>query len=167
MNVAVEGQTLYMEMTSPAIDVVGFEHQPQTAEQEAAVEQAIATLENSQELFALPAAAGCRLLEATVATELSKDAEHAGEGHTHAGEAAHAHAEEGHTHAGEAKEAAEVHSEFQGAYRFECAQPQNLQQIGINLFSAFPSLETMDVQVLTDSGQTAVELTPAQPNLSL
>ncbi len=150
MNVAVEGKRLYMEIASPAIDIVGFEHQPRTTEQRAAIERAIATLEEGRELFALPGAAGCRLMAATAATELIE-----------AGEDAHHH----HHHHGEKE--AEVHSDFKATYRFECDRPQRLTQVGTKLFSSFPSLTEIDVQILTDSGQTAVELTPASPNFSL
>lgn len=150
MNVAIEGKSLYLEMTSPAIDIVGFEHQPRTAAQRAAIGRAMKILE--QDLFVPSAAAGCTLLNATVATELSADEEH---GHT----------EEAHARGGEESE--EVHSEFTGTYRFECARPQQLRQIGVNLFTVFPSLEEIEAQVLTNSGQTAVELTPTQPNLRL
>ncbi|MEO0947386.1 MAG: DUF2796 domain-containing protein [Cyanobacteria bacterium J06641_5] len=158
LNVAVEENSLYLEMTSPAIDIVGFEHQPKTDAQKSAVTQAIAVLEAGTDLFALPDAASCRLLEATVATELLDD-------HDEHGEHDHGEHEEEEAHVGE--EEGEVHSEFMATYRFECAQPQQLRQIGIELFSTFPSLEEIEARVLTDSGQTAVELTPTQPSLTL
>ena len=164
LNVAVEDNSLYVELTSPAIDIVGFEHQPKSDEQKAAVSQAIATLEAGTELFALPDAAGCRLTEASVATELSDQHDEHEEHGDHHSEHGHGEHEE-EAHAGE--EEGEVHSEFMATYRFECAQPQQLQQINTNLFSTFPTLEEIEARVLTDSGQTAVELTPTQSSLSL
>lgn len=166
LNVAVEDNSLYVELTSPAIDIVGFEHQPKSDEQKAAVSQAIATLEAGTELFALPDAAGCRLTEASVATELSDrhDEHEEHSGHEEHGEHGHGeHEEEAHA----SEEEGEVHSEFMATYRFECAQPQQLQQINTNLFSTFPTLEEIEARVLTDSGQTAAELTPTQSSLSL
>ena len=61
MNVAFEGNELYIEFISPAANIVGFEHQPRTQEQKAAVKAAIKKLEAGEKLFALPSDVGNKL----------------------------------------------------------------------------------------------------------
>ena len=40
LNIAIEGNTISMELEVPGMDIVGFEHEPSTPEQKAAVAQA-------------------------------------------------------------------------------------------------------------------------------
>ena len=54
MNVDFEGNELYIEFISPAANIVGFEHQPSTQEQNTAVKAAIKKLEAGEKLFAFP-----------------------------------------------------------------------------------------------------------------
>ena len=51
LNAAVEGTNLHLEFTSPAANIVGFEHQPQTPEQKDGVRKAIEKLEDGSNLF--------------------------------------------------------------------------------------------------------------------
>ena len=60
LNVAVEGEDVYLELVSPAVNIVGFEHRPKNEEQQAAVRKGIRALERAVRLFALPPAARCR-----------------------------------------------------------------------------------------------------------
>ena len=41
LNVAVEGNNIYIEFSSPAANIVGFEHHPRTHEQKDAVRDAV------------------------------------------------------------------------------------------------------------------------------
>lgn len=53
----------------------------------------------------------------------------------------------------------EQHSEFKAEYHFVCSKPNNLKQIDVLLFRVFPGIEHIEVQLLTDKKQTAMELT--------
>ena len=55
VNIAQDGQDLLMEIHAPGADVVGFEHAPQTDEQKAAVENAIAKLKAPDSTWMLTA----------------------------------------------------------------------------------------------------------------
>ena len=162
MNVALEGNNLYIELSSPAANIVGFEHHPRTEEQKAAVKTAIESLEAGQKLFALPAGTGGRLVKANVQTDIENDSDHK-PGQTHAQD----HAESGkeaevekHQHE-EHHEADdhERHSEFKAEYHFVFKTPQKLALVDVKLFRIFPGIEHIDVQLLTDTKQTALELT--------
>ena len=75
------------------------------------------------------------------------------------------HAEEHHGHEekhnedyGDADEH-ERHSEFSAKYQFVCKKPDRLSQIVVRLFHAFPAIEYIEVQLINETKQTAMELT--------
>lgn len=152
LNMAVEAGEVYIEMISPAFNIVGFEHQPQDPEQEAVVQEALDILQAGADLFSFPEAAECSLSEANVETERD-EADHTDHSPTDP------HAEE--------QGKAEVHSEFVGTYRFDCQQPEQLDQVQVNLFTPFPGIEEIEMQISTETQQTSVELTPEETTLSL
>lgn len=77
LDVAFEDGRLQLQLESPAVNVVGFEHAPRTQAQREAKVKASRWLKEAGQLFALPTAANCRLLSAQVA----EPAERAGERH--------------------------------------------------------------------------------------
>ncbi|MEO0803489.1 MAG: DUF2796 domain-containing protein [Cyanobacteria bacterium J06642_2] len=206
MNVAVENGTLDIEVDSPAANIVGFEHRPETAEQETAIAEALAQLEAGDVVFILPENAGCQLIEANAQTSFSEDGEgehhhedgehHAEEGHGegdhhdehgddehgddkhgddehhheegehHAEDGEEGHGEEEHHHDEHGDGDKETHSEIAATYRFECDRPEQLMQMDVKLFEQFPGIEEIEVQLLSETGQTSVELTPEQAQLS-
>ena len=66
LNLAVEGQTVQMELEVPGVDIVGFEHKAKTAEDRAKMEAAEKTLAQPLALFILPGEAGCKVTAAKV-----------------------------------------------------------------------------------------------------
>lgn len=65
-NIAQDGSDLLLEITAPGADVVGFEHAPENAEQEKTLQHAVATLEDSNTLFAINPQAQCEIEEVHV-----------------------------------------------------------------------------------------------------
>lgn len=65
-NIAQDGSDLLLEITAPGADVVGFEHAPENAEQEKTLQHAVATLEDSNALFAINPQAQCEIEEVHV-----------------------------------------------------------------------------------------------------
>ncbi|MEZ9813534.1 DUF2796 domain-containing protein, partial [Vibrio splendidus] len=82
VNIAQDGQELLVEVTAPGADVVGFEHAPETAEQNKVFEQAIAQLNKPEELFGFNNAS-CTLKFKSVTNTLEDDHDDH-EGHDHA-----------------------------------------------------------------------------------
>jgi hypothetical protein len=66
LNVAVEGESLYLELLTPAANLVGFEHAPRGPQQHAAVAAAEAALRDGAALLRPSQAARCRQREAEV-----------------------------------------------------------------------------------------------------
>jgi hypothetical protein len=66
LNLAVEGQTLQMQLEVSGVDIVGFEHKAKTPEDRAKIEAAEKTLTQPLNLFVLPGEAGCKVTAAKV-----------------------------------------------------------------------------------------------------
>jgi len=79
LNVAQDGNNLFMELISPAVNIVSFEHPPHTQEQKAAVRAAVDTLEEGESLFGLSRDAGCGLVKSSVHTDIISDSGHGSE----------------------------------------------------------------------------------------
>jgi hypothetical protein len=159
LNVAIEGNNIYIEFSSPAANIVGFEHHPRTHEQKDAVKDAVKKLQTGDALFILSAGSESKLVKSNVDTDIDKDTDsHSASEHAQSEEGHHDH--EG-QHNKEHNEAAEHerHSEFKAEYHFVCKKPGRLSQIKVKLFSAFPGIEHIEVQLITETKQTAVELT--------
>ena len=82
LEVVAEAEALMIALRIPAVNAVGFEHRPSTAEQPQAVEETIARFQRGEELFVAASAADCRLEDAEV--ELA--GMHSDHGHAHEGE---------------------------------------------------------------------------------
>jgi hypothetical protein len=166
LNVAVEGNNVYMEFSSPAANIVGFEHQPRTQAQKDAVADAVGKLQAGETLFIFTAGAESQLVNANVHTDIYKGEDHhSGSEHAHA-EEGHASQEEHHDEAhGEADEH-ERHSDVKAQYHFVCQKPDKLSQIDVQLFRDFPGIEHIEVQLLTETKQTAVALTAKKNRIS-
>ncbi len=163
LNAAVEGTSLHLEFTSPAANIVGFEHQPRTPEQKDSVRNATEKLEDGSKLFIPSPEAQCRLSKSSVKTDIEHHDEHDADAeHKHEHEK-DAHHEKGkdhdQEHHKEHEDEHERHSEFHSEYQFVCKNPGKLSQMDVMLIQSFPGIEHIEVQLLTKTKQTALELT--------
>lgn len=146
MTLVVEGRLVEMELESPAANLIGFEHRPRDAKQQAMLDRAVESLNDGATLFGFdPAAADCRqvrvILLSSLLHEDDEDDHHDHHGHDH------------------------DHADIFAAWRFECAGGA-LRGIDLgSLFNRFPGIERVRVQVATDSGQTARDLTAGSSRL--
>lgn len=138
LNLALEGQTLELELESPAFNLIGFEHAPSTEAQKASVEKARQALSAPASLFGLPEAAQCTLDKQELESPLFAAEQHQGE-----------------------------HSEIHAHYHFTCANPKALDELELNLFSQFPQLEKLEVQAISEHGQHGATLSAQKPHLHL
>ncbi len=147
LNVALDGQTLEIQLESPAMNLVGFEHAANSADDQAKVAAARAQLEQPASLFNLPAAAGCTLAEQQLQSPLFGDHEHE-----------HEQAEAEHDH---------QHADVDADYRFDCSAPQSLKALDLTVFfQQFPATEKLNVQLISPSGQQGAELNKGNSRLS-
>ncbi|HCE3466769.1 TPA: DUF2796 domain-containing protein [Vibrio parahaemolyticus] len=169
-NIAQDGSDLLLEITATGADVVGFEHAPENAEQEKTLQHAVATLEDSNALFAINPQAQCEIEEVHVEHSLGGQHEehehHDHEGHDHDEHAHHDHdgheGHEGHDHSEHSD-----HGEFTVQYRFHCAQVGELSHIQTDWFNQFPSTESVNVNLFTDTTQSATSLTKSNTQIAI
>lgn len=145
LNLARDGSALAMEIEAPGMDVLGFEHPPESEQDKAAVEAAMAALADPLALFVPPAAAGCRVVKVTV--NLLQE-EHEAEG--------------GADHHDEPP-----HSELRGQYALECSNPDALSQLRFAWFDRFPNAQAVAVTMLDARGQSSWEVERGDPPLPI
>jgi len=148
LNIAIEDKTMSMDLEVPAADIVGFEHEPETPEQKAALDEAKAKLGAGLSLFTPASAAGCVQTSAKIMTEADHDEEEPHDSH-------HAH------------EADHRHSEFHAEYAFECASPSQITSMSFDYFEVFPNAEALNVSLITTKGQASYEVARGKPSLDL
>ncbi len=148
LNVALDGKTLEIDLESPAMNIVGFEHAANSVADKAKVAAARAQLEKPLELFILPAAAGCSVTEQALKSPLFGNAK---------AQADHDDDE----HAGH------EHSDVDAGYKLSCATPEALKTLDLSaFFSQFPATQKINVQLVGPNGQQGAEATPASPTLN-
>lgn len=146
LNAVLNAKTLELELESPAMNLVGFEHLATTAADKAKVAAVRKQLEQPLALFSLPKAAGCVVSTQELESPLFGDKP-----------------EDDHDHATDGKGAAahdHDHSEIHAHYQFTCATPTALKNLDLaNIFKTFPATLKIQVQLIGPSGQQGVEAT--------
>ncbi|NWL80026.1 DUF2796 domain-containing protein [Pseudomonas taiwanensis] len=146
LNGVLDGKTLELELESPSMNLVGFEHEARSDADKAKVAAVRAELEKPLALFALPGTAGCKVASQELESPLFGADEHHDE---------HA---EGHDH---------DHSEIHAHYQFECANPSALKTLDLaGLFQRFPATLKIQVQLIGPNGQQGAELSASNASLS-
>ena len=165
LNIAVDGNTVAMEFHAPGADIVGFEYAAESVQGRRAIDAAVATLARPLELFVLPPAAECSVVQASAELESEDSHDDHGEGHDddHAEEHEEEHAD-GHDddHADEAG-----HTEFHAEYTLTCGNPDALTEITFAYFDTFENAREIEVQIISASGAQAFEVEREDPKLDL
>ncbi len=160
LDIAREGAVLHIQLTSAAVNIVGFERVPETEADHEALEKALALLEDGADLFAFPDAAGCRLVDADVETPLHEHGD--GEEDHRAVDPAHQ-ASVNHRAPADAQGIEEEpHTNITATWRFSCAHSERLDRIGVQLFDTFPMTQRLRVQFVTAEHQSAADLSASQ-----
>jgi len=147
LNLAIEGETVQIELEVPGADIVGFEYEAKTPEDQAKIEAAKATLSKPLALFAVPEAAGCKVTAAKIALAAESEEDH--DAHEHE----HDHDADAEADADEAE-----HAEFHAQYALSCANVAAITTIAFPYFEAFPNAQELDVTLITEKAQKAFEV---------
>ena len=152
LNIALENQRLELQLTSPAMNIVGFEYQPTTAADLQSVKAAQSNLNHAAELFVLSPAAQCRLTSVSIDNPLLTESDT-------------------HEHEHESQPAAQIaehqHSDISAHYQYHCAKPARLNSIDLTgLFKQFSQTEKIQVQLIAGDHQQGAELSAQNTLLS-
>ena len=159
-NMAIEGKQVMIELEAPGADLVGFEHQAKTDADKAAIEEVRAVLEKPLNLFIFPKSAACSVdhTTASIIGESERHGEHQG-AEMQAGS-------EPESHANEEPEQAR-HNEFHAQYRLTCDEPAAIKVLTFGYFDAFPGADELEVNVISETGQTSYEVERSKRQISL
>ncbi|RWU24051.1 DUF2796 domain-containing protein [Pseudomonas alkylphenolica] len=147
LNVVLDNTTLELELDSPAMNLVGFEHAATSAADKAKVATVRAQLEKPLTLFGLNNAASCSETDQELESPLFGDKP--------------AVDDDGDTHEGH------EHSDIHAHYQLACATPDALKRLDLSpLFKAFPATRKIQVQLIGPNGQQGVEATPANATIN-
>jgi hypothetical protein len=150
MNLAVEGQKVEIELETPLANILSFEHAPETDTQKKEVRDMAAVMRKADMLFIFPAEAQCRVEKVSLESEAISDELLASKASGPTEKA----------HGGEKKDGEESHADLDVEISFLCRHPEKLNSVTVNLFSVFPNLREVEVQLVTPKGQKAAEATP-------
>ena len=143
LNIALEGNALEIELETPAMTIVGFEHEAKSADDTATLASARAQLEKPLTLFVLPADAQCVVAEVEVESPLFGNDDHDHHGHGD-----------------------EAHSDIDADFELICSKPEALSSISLApFFKAFPGTTKIAVQLIGPNGQKGAELTASNPSI--
>jgi len=184
LNVAIDGPKVALELNSPAFNIVGFEHSPETDKDKATIKNALSILNDGSGLFLFPAVAGCRLANVNVVSSLTEaqhsvhkehdsdhkehDSDHKEHDSDHKEhDSDHKEHDSDHkTSKHEDHSNNDIHSEFHANYQFQCDVIEKVNTIQVMIFKHFPNTRQLNVQMILPNRQSAMELTPTSTLLS-
>lgn len=138
MNLAWSGVELLIELESPAINLLGFEHAVVSAKDRQQLQHAVNTLQQAASLIQPNAKSGCAVVQVDVDSALMDK----GTG-------------------------TDQHADFDVAIEFRCEAIDALHSIDSSeLFQAFPGLQKITVQWVSDRSQGARDIDPQRPVIS-
>lgn len=132
LDLVVDSNEIMIQLRSPLVNFLGFEHQPATAQQEAAYQDLHQQLQTLETLLTVQGA-DCQADDIEIVDPF----------------------------AGTGTEEA-LHADMDVSYFLQCNHTDGLTALDVNLFSHYERLETIEVQMILPSGQHHRQLTPQQ-----
>lgn len=139
-DIAQDGKDLEVDIYAAGMDVVGFEHDANTEQEKAAINQAHQLLSDYSSILDISPEAQClvtdnevNLVKSSLNQQASNTKRNPFVEHS-------------------------THSSFEIKYRFNCQKPEQLQQIDTAWFEHFPSTKAISANYFTDTAQNAAEL---------
>jgi hypothetical protein len=142
VDIAVQDATLDIALHSPAINVIGFEHAPRSAEERTALAQANRAFGSPQGLFMLPPQAACLPTSVTLMPITYE-------------------------HDGDDDKPNAPHADYDVSYRFHCAHADQLGWIDVRLFEQMKGMRKIVANVVTPALQAQSLLTPDNARIRL
>lgn len=150
MTIAFESKTVEIEMISPAMNLVGFEHLAQSPEEIAIVEQALRILQTPDELFSFTGGR-CVLVSQKIDSDgMIETNEH----------------EDSHAHESKHEHEKSEHNDVIASYRYRCEESHSLSSITVNLFDFFNGLHEINTMWITEAQQGAITLNVKQKQIN-
>ncbi len=150
LNILIDSSTVAVELESPALNLLGFEHKPKTDEEKARITEVNNMLASYTSIFSIPSAT-CQQTEASIEAPYGHDDSH-DEHHEHGHEDDHHHDDDD-------------HAEYHLTYTLNCKG--NVGKIEMKVFDNFSGFENIDAQWLGSDGAGADTLTQSNKLIKL
>lgn len=144
LGIVIEGNMIQLDLDTPAHDLIGFEHKPETAEQKATADRALKLLKEGTSLFSPSKDAGCTLASSEAEFESPEPSA---------------------TNAAKKEDA--QHADINAKVVFECKSINKLTAIDFGYFKAFPGAEKLAITLVTGKKQAAFDVTKTSPRLEI
>lgn len=163
LAIAMEGKSLEIQFTSPAMNLVGFEHKASAPKDILAIENAALMLRQHEKLFLF---SGGRCDHVKTSIDLSEliesdEHEHADQQSSTEHKKEHEEHEKHEEHEEHEEHAQENnHSDVVANYKYRCENIAQLPAITVGLFETFPGIHKMNAVWVKPTQQGTVTLTP-------
>jgi hypothetical protein len=169
LTIAAEGESLEIQLISPAMNLVGFEHKATSLKDIAAVEKLTKTLQQHNALFVLPNA-DCQHIKTSLDLSSIMDTHHTSHDHQsdphqsemHDEQHKHDHEEHNHQNQNHDQEHDQNknHQEVIANYQYRCKTSAPLSSITLALFNVFPGIHKIQAMWIKQTQQGAATLIP-------
>lgn len=139
MNIAIENQKLVIELISPAIDLVGFEHKAKTEKSITKVKKTKKKLSKHNDIFSL-SGGNCQLISTFI--DVSNLTDIPGD----------------HQHHQDHSNKKNNHSEVIANYDYHCEKVSELSTITVKVFHLYTSVKEVQAKWITEMHQGSVIL---------
>jgi len=158
LNIVVDGSSIGVELESAAVNLLGFERLPESAEEQLIQESVTRRLQDHAVLLEF-SKGNC--------TQMAASSQFPDFGQQHQGEGASEHAEDAHEHAHDESAAQpSQHADILLYYQLDCRPSQGLE-VRLTAFAEFPGITEVVVQWINDSGQGRAVLSPQRPTFRM
>ncbi len=153
LMIVAEGNALEIQLISPAINLLGFEHKASTSKDIMIVEKTALRLSQHDALF-LISDADCTLINKSIDlskiidTDITKKTQQ------------HESNDDEHKHDHDVYEQDKVHINIVANYKYRCKNSASLSSITVTLFELFPGIHEIRAMWVDQTLQGAITLTP-------
>ena len=145
-----------LEILLPSIDVFGFEHEPNNENEHEIILKSMAALKNADSIVTIHPTNSCKLDSVSLESRIFDLVNEENLDHNdHDSE--HHHHDESHDD--------EEHSDVSIHYKYSCSH-DNLESIEYKIFDQFPTIEEIEVQLVSNESQNLFTATPKTRALS-
>ena len=147
LDLVLDQTNLSIELESPTMNVLGFEHEPRTTDEKSALADAAEIFGNGNNVITLQGG-GCQLTEHTLEMPFTES---------------HAinHGDDNH----DTDEHDHDHSEIHASYLFSCKNGNAVEKMHVNLFKLFPGFEQINLQWVVFAKQGKQVLTKSHAEI--
>ena len=165
LTIAMDAKTIELQLISPAMNLVGFEHKASSKQDIAAVKQAELILGQHNSLF-LIAGGDCEHLSTSIdSDDLLESDNHHDDHNDHDKHNDHDDHEKHEDHS--EHDQGETHSEMVASYSFTCKDTSKLSSIKVALFASFPGIHKVNTIWVTPSKQGSSMLSAKNSTINL